>query len=205
MKLAWTTLQAFMRPFEMKQREETADAELVARICQRDPDALGAIYDRYAHAAYGLVLRITHDHGVTEDLIQELFIRLWNRAGEFNASRGALGVWILSIARNLAIDHVRSAQARFAQRMAPVEQLDYFRAPSPEAGQESVIDRARAVRTAMASLNPNEKQVLELAYFEGCSHTEIATRLGAPLGTVKSWMRAALSRIRDSAKEGGRQ
>lgn len=194
-----------MRPFEMKQRQEIADAELVSRLCQRDPDALGAIYDRYAHAAYGLVLRITHDPGVTEDLLQELFIRLWNRAGEFNAGRGALGVWILSIARNLAIDHVRSAQARFAQRMAPVEQLDHYRTPSSEAGQESIIDRTRAVRTALSSLNANEKQVLELAYFEGCSHTEIATRLGAPLGTVKSWMRAALSRMRNSAKEGGQQ
>jgi RNA polymerase sigma-70 factor (ECF subfamily) len=205
MKLIWMKLPVFMRPSEMKQGQEIADAELVARLCQRDPDALSAIYDRYAHAAYGLVLRITHDHGVTEDLLQELFIRLWNRANEFNASRGALGVWILSIARNLAIDHVRSAQARFAQRMAPVEQLDHYRAPSAETGQESVIDRTRAVRTALSSLNANEKQVLELAYFEGCSHTEIATRLGAPLGTVKSWMRAALSRIRNSAKEGGRQ
>jgi len=192
------------QPLEMKS-QEIADAELIARLCQRDAEALAAIYDRYAHAAYGLVLRITHDHGVTEDLLQELFIRLWNRAGEFNASRGALGVWILSIARNLAIDHVRSAQARFTQRLAPVEHLDHYRAPSTEAGQESVIDRARAVRSALSSLSAQEKQVLELAYFEGCSHTEIATRLGAPLGTVKSWTRAALGRLREAAKKGGRQ
>jgi RNA polymerase sigma-70 factor (ECF subfamily) len=184
--------------------QEIADAELVTRLCQRDADALGAIYDRYAHAAYGLVLRITHDHSVTEDLLQELFIRLWNRANDFNASRGALGVWILSIARNLAIDHVRSAQARFAQRAAPVEQLDHYRVPSPDAGQETVIDRTRAVRSALSSLNAQEKQVLELAYFEGCSHAEIATRLGAPLGTVKSWTRAALGRLREAAKERGR-
>lgn len=186
-------------PQKMKP-QEIADRELVARLCQRDPEALGDIYDRYAHAAYGLVLRITHDPGATEDLLQELFIRLWNRAREFDASRGALGVWILSIARNMAIDHVRSAQARFAQRLAPVEQIDHFRSTSAVVEPESVIDRARTVRTALSSLNANEKQVLELAYFEGCSHSEIATRLGAPLGTVKSWMRAALSRLREAAK-----
>lgn len=181
-------------------RPEISDADVVVRLCQRDPDALGIIYDRYAHAAYGLVLRITHDPGVTEDLLQELFIRLWNRARDFDSSRGALGVWILSIARNMAIDHVRSAQARFAQRLAPVEQMDHFRSSSAAAEPESIIDRARTVRSALSSLNANEKQVLELAYFEGCSHSEIATRLGAPLGTVKSWMRAALSRLREAAK-----
>jgi len=180
--------------------QETADTDLIVRVCQRDPDALGAIYDRYAHAAYGLVLRITHDHGVAEDLLQELFMRLWNRARDFDASRGALGVWILSIARNMAIDHVRSAQSRFAQRLAPVEQMDHFRSSSVAMEPESIIDRARTVRWALSSLNANEKQVLELAYFEGCSHSEIATRLGAPLGTVKSWMRAALGRLREAAK-----
>ena len=180
--------------------QEIADADLIARLCQRDPDALGAIYDRYAHPAYGLVLRITHDPGATEDLLQELFIRLWNRARDFDGSRGALGVWILSIARNMAIDHIRSAQARFAQRLAPVEQMDHFRSSAAAVEPESVIDRARTVRLALSSLNANEKQVLELAYFEGCSHSEIATRLGAPLGTVKSWMRAALGRLREAAK-----
>lgn len=180
--------------------QDVSDADLVNRLCKRDPEALGAIYDKYAHAAYGLVLRITHDPGATEDLLQELFIRLWNRARDFDSSRGALGVWILSIARNMAIDHVRSAQARFAQRLAPVEQMDHFHSLSPTTEPESVIDRARTVQLALSSLNANEKQVLELAYFEGCSHSEIASRLGAPLGTVKSWMRAALGRLREAVK-----
>lgn len=188
-------------PLSSKNRPgEVADSDLVARLRERDPDALGAIYDRYAHAAYAVVLRITHDRGATEDLLQELFIRVWNRGREFDSSRGALGVWILSIARNLAIDHVRSAQARFTQRLSPVEQVDHFRPASSAVGPESVLDQARTVRTALSSLNANEKQVLELAYFEGCSQSEIASRIGAPLGTVKSWMRAALSRLREAAK-----
>ncbi len=191
----------FVQQKEMKS-QEIADGELVLRVCQRDPEALGAIYDRYAHVAYAVVLRITHDPAATEDLLQELFIRLWNRAREFDASRGALGVWILSIARNMAIDYVRSAHARFSQRLAPVEHLDHLHSASTRSEPESVIDRARTVRTALSSLSANEKQVLELAYFEGCSHSEIASRLGAPLGTVKSWMRAALGRLRESVKGG---
>jgi RNA polymerase sigma-70 factor (ECF subfamily) len=112
------------------------------------------------------------------------------------------GCWACSIARNLAIDHVRSAQARFSTRLRPIEQIDHLSMVAASE-PESVIDRSRAVSTAFASLSFNEKRVLELAYFEGFSQTEIAERLKEPLGTVKSWTRSALSRLRKVIQEGG--
>src|SRR5690242_18698803 len=94
-----------------------ADSELIERIQKRDPEGLAAAYDRYSGIAYGLFMRITRDRAVSEDLLQELFMRVWNRARDFDAAKGALGVWIISIARNMAIDHLRSAQARFGAKL----------------------------------------------------------------------------------------
>jgi RNA polymerase sigma-70 factor, ECF subfamily len=112
-------------------------------------------------------------------------------------------VWLVSIARNMAIDHVRSAQARFATRLRPMEEVEQLSMAGAAHEPESAIDRSRAVNAGFANLTANEKQVLELAYFEGCSQTEIAERLREPLGTVKSWTRSALSRMRKVIQEGG--
>ena len=182
---------------------ENADAELIRRLRNRDPEGLAAVYDRYGQAAYSLFLRITHDQSAAEDLVQELFIRVWNRGREFDSSRGTLGVWILAIARNMAIDHVRSAQARFSLRLRPIQHIDQLAMAAHASEPETAIDRTRAVNAAFSDLNFNEKRVLELAYFEGFSQTEIAERLKEPLGTVKSWTRSALSRMRRVIQEGG--
>ncbi len=176
------------------------DARLVQQLRQRNPDALAVAYDRYGSVAYSLFLRITHDQSTAEDLVQELFIRVWNRARDFDAAKGALGVWILAIARHMAIDHMRSAQARFALRLQPLENLDRLCFANDVAEPESVIDRVRTVNTAFSNLNSNEKRVLEMAYFEGLSQSEIATQLAEPLGTVKSRMRSALGRLRKVIK-----
>ena len=182
---------------------DSGDAELISRLQERDPEGLAAAYDRYGRVAYSVLLRITRDPSVAEDLVQELFIRLWNRGKEFDSSKGTLGVWLLSIARNMAIDHVRSAQARFSMRLRPIDHLDQLSMAAAGSEPESVIDRSRAVSAAFTTLTPNEKRVLELAYFEGFSQTEIADRLKEPLGTVKSWTRSALSRMRKVIQEGG--
>ena len=185
--------------------QSNADQELIDRLRNRDPDGLAAVYDRYGQVVYSLFLRITHDQSTSEDLVQELFIRLWNRGREFDSSRGTLGVWILSIARNMAIDHVRSATARFALRLRPIEYVDHLATAGNTSQPESLIDRSRTVSAAFNNLSSNEKLVLELAYFEGLSQTEIADRLKEPLGTVKSWTRSALSRMRRAIREGGAQ
>jgi RNA polymerase sigma-70 factor, ECF subfamily len=173
-----------------------ADFDLIERIRKRDPDGLAAAYDRYGSLAFSLFLRITRDRSVAEDLLQELFMRVWNRARDFDPAKGALGVWIVSIARNMAIDHIRSAQARFGTRLRSIENVDPLAFAQSAGEPESVMDRSRTVKTALSNLTSNERKVLELAYFEGCSQSEIAKRLQEPLGTVKTWMRTGLGRLR---------
>jgi len=176
--------------------------ELIEGLQKRDPDALASAYDRYGQVVYSLFLRITRDPSVAEDLVQELFIRVWNNARHFDAAKGSFGVWILSIARHMAIDHVRSAQSRFATRLRPLEDAERVRSGGGAGQQESILDQVRTVSTAFSYLNFNQKRVLELAYYEGFSQTEIAARLNEPLGTVKSWMRSGLVRLRTAVKGG---
>jgi RNA polymerase sigma-70 factor, ECF subfamily len=175
---------------------QTSDSDLIDRIKKRDPEGLAAAYDRYGQVAFALFVRITRDQSTAEDLLQELFMRVWNRARDFDPGKGALGVWIVSIARNMAIDHIRSAQSRFSNRLRSLENVDPLAFSESPRDPESFIDRTRAVKTALSSLNKNERKVLELAYFEGCSQTEIAQRMEQPLGTVKTWTRSGLGRLR---------
>lgn len=178
-------------------------AELIEGLRARNPEALAAAYDRYGQVVYSLFLRITRDQSTAEDLVQELFIRVWNNARHFDAAKGSFGVWILSIARHMAIDHVRSAQSRFTTRLRPLEDAERVRTENEGSTQESILDQARTVGAAFSYLNFNQKRVLELAYYEGFSQTEIAAKLNEPLGTVKSWMRSGLSRLRTAVKGGG--
>ncbi len=177
-----------------------ADSEVIARIQKRDPEGLTAAYDRYSGIAYGVFMRITRDQAVAEDLLQELFLRIWNRARDFDSAKGALGVWIISIARNMAIDYLRSAQARFGAKLRPIENVDPMAFSRQSNNTESLLDSRRTVKTALSTLNANERKVLELAYFEGFSQSEIAKRLNEPLGTVKTWMRAGLMRLRGALR-----
>jgi RNA polymerase sigma-70 factor (ECF subfamily) len=177
-----------------------SDAELISELRQRDPKALEMVYDRYGHIVYSLFLRITRDEATAEDLVQELFMRVWNRARDFDTSKGSFGVWILSIARNMAIDHLRSAGARFATRLRPLDYAEQTHLGDRTSEPESLIDQVRALKAAFQHLSFDQKRVLELAYFQGFSQSEIATQLNEPLGTVKSWMRSALARLRTAIK-----
>jgi RNA polymerase sigma-70 factor (ECF subfamily) len=173
-----------------------ADADLVARLQRRDPQALAELYDRYGRIAYSLILRVVRDAGIAEDLLQETFLRVWNRAHAFVAEKGAIGPWLLAVARNRAIDYLRSAGGRERNAL----ELEENEHPALFADLESEIllsDKARRVKAAMQKLPANHRQVIELAYFEGLSQTEMAERMGQPLGTVKTWVRAALKHLRD--------
>ncbi len=172
------------------------DTELVKRLQSRDPQALAEIYDRYGRIAYSLILRVVRDGGIAEDLVQETFLRVWNRAQGFDAERGALGPWLLSIARNRAIDYLRSASGR-ERNAVEWEEIDH---PSLYIHMERDIlasDNARVLRAALLKLAPRQREVIELAYFEGLTQTEMAERMGQPLGTVKTWVRSALKTLRD--------
>ncbi len=177
------------------------DGDLVDRLKRRDPQALSELYDRYGRLTYSVILRVVHNEGVAEDLVQETFLRIWNRAAAFDQTRGALGPWILTVARNRAIDYLRSVEGRASESIFQIDKLEH---PALFCDLESGIlnlDRVRVVQAAMSKLNANQRMVIELAYFEGLSQTEMSERLKQPLGTVKSWVRGALKTLRDEIGE----
>jgi RNA polymerase sigma-70 factor (ECF subfamily) len=177
------------------------DRALAERLKRRDAQALGDLYDKYGRMTYALIYRIVRDAALAEDLTQETFLRVWNRVQGFDPARGALGPWVLTVARNRAIDYLRSVDGRMSQSAV---ELNVNEHPSMFADLEKDIldsDRARHLRAAFEKLNSNQKMVLELAYFEGLSQTEMADRLKQPLGTVKTWVRSALRALRTELGE----
>jgi RNA polymerase sigma-70 factor (ECF subfamily) len=177
------------------------DSELVDRLKRRDPHAMSVLYDRYGRLTYSIILRIVRNEGVAEDLVQETFLRVWNRIPAFDRQRGAIGPWILTVARNRAIDYLRSAEGRGSER---VFELDLLEQPTLFASAQSgllTLDRQKMIRDALEHLTPNQREVIELAYYEGLSQTEMAERLKQPLGTVKTWVRTALKMLRQELGE----
>jgi RNA polymerase sigma-70 factor (ECF subfamily) len=173
-----------------------SDADLARRLQRRDPKALADLYDRYGRLVYALIVRVVRDGGIAEDLVQETFLRAWNRMQGFDAEKGGLGPWLMAVARNRAIDYLRSA----AGRMRNATELQDTEHPALFADMEKELlnsDRVRRVKVAMEKLAPTQRTVIELAYFEGLSQAEMADRMGQPLGTVKTWVRTALKSLRD--------
>jgi RNA polymerase sigma-70 factor, ECF subfamily len=173
------------------------DRGLIERLKRRDPQALAELYDRYGRLAYSLVLRVVRDKAIAEDLVQETFLRVWNRVQSIDSEKGAIAPWLMAIARNRAIDYLRSSAGR--DRNAAVELDESDHAPlyrEMEAGL-LVSDQVRRVKAAMEKLAPNYRTVVELAYFEGLSQLEMSAKMGQPLGTIKTWVRTALQSLRD--------
>jgi RNA polymerase sigma-70 factor, ECF subfamily len=173
-----------------------AEAGLALRLQRRDPRAMAELYDRYGRLVYTLILRIVQDGGIAEDLVQETFLRVWNRVQGFDAEKGALGAWLLAVARHRAIDYLRSAGGRMRHALE-LQETDH---PALFTDMEKDLlnaDRVRRVKSALERLPAHQRSVIELAYFEGLSQTEMAEHLGQPLGTVKTWVRAALKTLRE--------
>lgn len=173
------------------------DRELAERLKGREAGAMADLYDRFGRLVYSVIFAIVKDSGIAEDLLQETFLRIWNRMQGFDAERGALGPWLLTVARNRAVDYIRSAGARAEKNAFELEERDH---PSLVKDAEHQIldqDQARVIKAAMARLSENQRKVIELAYYEGLSQAEMAERIGQPLGTVKTWVRGALRKLRE--------
>ena len=177
--------------------EVSPDAMLVHQFLQRDVDAFEQLYDRHSRIVYALVLRIVQQASTAEEVVQDVFLQLWRNASRYDTRRGHFVPWLMAVARNRALDHLRLKSERQRRREDQTEELP------PVIGfpqfEKALDDKRRAerVRAVMGALNPQQKKVIELAYFEGLSHTEIAETLKEPLGTVKSWIRNGLLRLKE--------
>ena len=177
------------------------DRDLVRRLKNRDQSAMGELYNRYGRLAFSLIVRIVRNEAVAEAVVQETFLRVWNRSASFDEERGAIGPWVLAVARNRAIDYVRSLEARESRNSIEIEKLERPGVCSVVDDSFLQVDRVRLLKTAFDKLPPNQRMVLELAYFEGLSQTEMAERMKQPLGTVKTWVRTALRSLREEIGE----
>ncbi len=172
------------------------DEDLARRLQRRESEAMAELYDRFGRIAYSVVLAIVRDTGVAEDLVQETFLRVWNRVHAFEPGRGALGPWLLAIARNGALDYVRSLHARMDRNSLQIDLCEYPSLFNDIEREVLKTDHAQVVRLAISKLTPKQQKVIELAYYEGLSQTEMAERMGEPLGTIKTWVRSALRHLR---------
>jgi RNA polymerase sigma-70 factor (ECF subfamily) len=170
---------------------------LVRRLLLRDVSAFEELYDRHSRLVYALVLRILQQAATAEEVVQDVFLQLWRNASHYDGSRGPFVPWLLTMARNRSLDQLRLKSERQRRREDQSEELPpVITAPDFERNLDQKRRTAR-VRELMDALNPKQKKAIELAYFEGLSHSEIAETLQEPLGTVKSWIRNGLLRLRE--------
>jgi RNA polymerase sigma-70 factor, ECF subfamily len=183
--------------------ERLADEELMPLIGEKDPDAFEVFYDRHGGVAYSLAYRIVGERGAAEDVTQEAFISLWRSGARYDASRGSVRSWMLGIVRNRAIDALRSRAGR-APKLDFDDDSILEQRPAAEQTESEALRRETAdeVRGALGELPGEQSKVVELAYFGGFSHSEIAAMLGVPLGTVKGRMRLGLEKVRGQLAEG---
>jgi RNA polymerase sigma factor (sigma-70 family) len=174
-----------------------SDEALVALVARGDEGALAELYDRFGRVAYGLALRVLRDATLAEDAVQEGFLALWRSAGRFVAERAKASTWILTLVHRRAVDLVRKEQVRRAE---PLERSPLEGAETTEEQAWLRLRRAR-VREALRRLPDQQREALELAYFGGFTQSELADRLGEPLGTIKSRMFTGLARLRELLAE----
>ena len=166
------------------------DEPLIVRVRERDQQAMGEIFDRYATMVYSVAMRVLKDPAQAEDVMQEIFLQVWNHPDRFSQGRGSLGAWLAVVARNRAIDLLRKRR--------PTEDCEEVVLASgtnlaSEVERNAIMDKVRGI---LKDLPQEQQRSLELAFFEGLTHSEIAARTGDPLGTVKTRIRSALASLR---------
>jgi RNA polymerase sigma-70 factor, ECF subfamily len=189
-----------MKPEEL---QRLADEDLMPLVSGKDPAAFEVFYDRHGGAVYSLAYRIVGDQSAAEDVTQEAFLSIWRSRARYDPSRGSVRAWALGIVRNRAIDALRREGGRAPKLDFDDEAALERREASDRTDAEALRrETARQVRGALGSLPNEQSQVIELAYFAGFSHSEIAKMLGMPIGTVKGRMRLGLEKMRSRFAEG---
>jgi RNA polymerase sigma factor (sigma-70 family) len=181
------------------------DGQLVQLVAERDDGALEALYDRYGKAAYSLARRILTDELLAQDVVQEVFLSLWRNARQFDAGRGTVATYLLSMTHHRAVDVVRREE-NLRRRRTSDEVLEFEPDPAPGVEAEAEAAERRAeVRAALAQLPPAQREALALAYFGGYTQREVASLVGVPLGTVKTRMAAGMRKLKEALREAGRE
>jgi RNA polymerase sigma-70 factor (ECF subfamily) len=188
------------RPTASRELAHLSDEAVVALVARSDDAALAELYRRFGRLAYGLAFRILRDDALAQDAVQEAFLGVWRAAGRFAAERSKPSTWLLTLVHRRAVDLVRREERRRTEPLQPETE-----APSAETGDEAeVTARRQMIRDALRKLPPEQREAIELAYYGGYTQTELAERLGQPLGTIKSRMFTGLTRLREVLGEDAR-
>jgi len=168
-----------------------SEEELIQRLKRRDESAMAILYDNYSAALYGVILRIVRSEALAEDVMQESFVKIWTSFEQYEVEKGRLFTWIINIARNTAIDKIRSKQYRVSAKTKAIED-------SPVSNMQSSYDvkpEHLGLKEIVAKLTPDQKQIIDMMYFDGYTQSEVAEELAIPLGTVKTRCRAAIKML----------
>jgi RNA polymerase sigma-70 factor, ECF subfamily len=178
---------------------EQEDRQFIQRMASKDAAALDAFYARYNRIAFGLILRIVGNRADAEDVLTDVFWQVWQQSPRYDSSRGKPIAWLLTIARTRSIDSIRSSN----RHQAKTDELEAQKEPPPSPSEPDTFvlaDRRQAVQEALQVLSEQQRIPLEMAYFQGMSHTEIAAALGQPLGTVKDRIRTGMAHLKKRLK-----
>ena len=180
---------------------EAIDVQLLQRIVARDPTAVAGLYDRHSTVVFAVIMRILRDRADAEDVLQEVFVRVWTRATTYDERLGTPLAWLIRMARNRAIDRLRAKRTRSdIDGVEPSEPADPQRAVSTAASPEALAEnreRTHTIRGALSALPPEQRDLIAAAFFDGYTHSELAARFQLPLGTVKTRIRAGMLAMRE--------
>lgn len=188
-------------PVESPGQNPAPWASLVGEIAQGDERALAKLYDATGRVVYGMALRLAGESSAAEDITLDVFLQVWRTAGTYSPARGSVIGWLATLARSRAIDWLRSSQSRLIRHGTSLDHIAGISDSAPDPERASLEShRSRAVRKSMLALPLEQRRTIELAFFGGLSHTEIAAQTGVPLGTVKTRVRLAMARMRESLR-----
>ncbi len=177
--------------------QEVEWGHLIAQTAQGDQAALATLYDRTSPQVYGLIFKILDNREAAEEVTLDVYTQVWRQAHSFDRSRGAPGAWLMTLARTRAIDRYRASAAERG-KFESLDAASFFASDGPDPEEELAgMERQQLVRQALKTLSPEQREAIALAYFYGLSQSEIADKLGLPLGTVKTRMRLGMMKLRD--------